>query len=91
MEMYVQKVICRKTFLYHFYAGVLQDPHPHPHPDPDPLIRGMDPRIRIRIHTKMSWIRKIALHHLLQGTYECALCIPWPGPRFDPIRRAHAF
>ncbi len=25
--------------------------------DPDPLVRGMDPRIRI--HTKMSWIRKI--------------------------------
>jgi hypothetical protein len=24
-------------------------------PDPDPLVRGMDPRIRI--HTKMSWIR----------------------------------
>jgi hypothetical protein len=23
--------------------------------DPDPLVRGMDPRIRI--HTKMSWIR----------------------------------
>ena len=39
------------------------DPHdfgsPDPHPDPDPLVRGMDPRIqiRIRIHTKMSWIR----------------------------------
>jgi hypothetical protein len=26
-------------------------------PDPDPLVRGMDPRIWIRIHTKMSWIR----------------------------------
>jgi hypothetical protein len=23
----------------------------------DPLVRGMDPWIRIRIHTKMSWIR----------------------------------
>ncbi len=32
---------------------------PDPHPDPDPLVRGMDPRIqiRIRIHPKMSWIR----------------------------------
>jgi hypothetical protein len=31
-------------------------------PDPDPLVRGMDPRIRIRIriHPKMSWIRNIA-------------------------------
>jgi hypothetical protein len=27
-------------------------------PDPNPL--GMDPRIRIRIHTKMSWIRNTA-------------------------------
>jgi hypothetical protein len=25
--------------------------------NPDPLVRGMDPQIRIRIHTKMSWIR----------------------------------
>jgi hypothetical protein len=30
----------------------LKDLDPHP----DPLVRGMDPRIRI--HTKMSWIRK---------------------------------
>ncbi len=28
--------------------------------DPDPLVRGMDPRIRNRIHTKMSWIRNTA-------------------------------
>jgi hypothetical protein len=27
-------------------------------PDPDPLVRGMDPRIRI--HSKMSWIRNAA-------------------------------
>jgi hypothetical protein len=27
--------------------------------DPDPLVRGMDPRIHIRIHTKMSCIRNI--------------------------------
>jgi hypothetical protein len=25
--------------------------------NPDPLVRGTDPRISIRIHTKMSWIR----------------------------------
>jgi hypothetical protein len=25
------------------------------------LVRGMDPRIRIRIHTKMSWIRNTAI------------------------------
>ncbi len=47
-----------------FFAGILmvndensktriQDPDPNP----DPLVRGMDSRIRIRIHPKMSWIR----------------------------------
>jgi hypothetical protein len=42
----------------------LPDPDPlvrgmdlDPNLDPDPLVRGMDSRIRIRIHTKMSWIR----------------------------------
>jgi hypothetical protein len=35
----------------------IQDPYPDPNPDLDPLVRDMDPRIRIRIHTKMSWIR----------------------------------
>ncbi len=53
-----------------FFAGILkfndensririQDPNPDP--NPDPLVRGMDPRIRIRIHPKMSWIRNTAL------------------------------
>ena len=32
----------------------IQDPDPNlnpdPNPDPDPVVRGMDPRIRIRIH-----------------------------------------
>jgi hypothetical protein len=52
-------------------------------PDPDPFIimqnskknldsyyfvRGMDPRIWIRIHTKMSWIRNTAFN---------ALCFPY--------------
>jgi hypothetical protein len=32
-----------------------------PNPDPDQLVRGMDPRIRIRIHTKISWIRNTAV------------------------------
>ncbi len=36
----------------------LLDPDPDSHPDP--LVGGMDPRIRIRIHTKMSWIRNTA-------------------------------
>ncbi len=29
-------------------------------PSPDPLVRGMDLRIRIQIHTKMLWIRNTA-------------------------------
>jgi hypothetical protein len=33
------------------------DRDPAPNPDPDLSGRGMDPRIRIRIHNKMSWIR----------------------------------
>jgi hypothetical protein len=67
--MYLQKVISRKNcvkiknkILNNFFAGILnvneansriqiQDPDQNP----DPLVRGMDPRIRI--HTKMSWIR----------------------------------
>ncbi len=32
-----------------------------PDPNRDPLVRSMDPRIRIRIHLKMSWIRNTAL------------------------------
>jgi hypothetical protein len=34
-----------------------QDPDSDPNPDPDPFVRGMDPRIRIRIHTKMTLIK----------------------------------
>ncbi len=32
-------------------------------PDPDQLARGMDPRIQIRIHPKMSWIRNTGFAH----------------------------
>jgi hypothetical protein len=41
-------------------------PHPDPDPNPDSLVRGMDPRIqiRIRIHTKMSWIQNTDLDTL---------------------------
>jgi hypothetical protein len=56
--MYLQKVTSRKNcvkklvFCWHLDENSrirFQDP------DPDPLVRGMDPRIRIR--TKNSWIR----------------------------------
>ncbi len=47
--MYLQKVMITKT-KYNF-CWRLEGPHPNP----DPLVRGMDSRIRI--HTKISWIR----------------------------------
>ncbi len=41
--------------------------------DPDPLVRGMDPRIRI--HTKMSWIRNSGLGPYYAGVdYNLTLC-----------------
>jgi hypothetical protein len=49
----------------------IQDPDPNP--DPDPLVRGIGPRIRIRIHPKMSWIHNtvylfgLRLSEMLQG------------------------
>jgi hypothetical protein len=61
--MYLQKVISGKNCVKnYFFAGILkvydeksririQDP------DLDTFLRSMDPRIRIRIHPKMSWIR----------------------------------
>ena len=61
--MYLQKVISRKICVKNlFFAGILKVNDENSRiriqdPDPDPLVRGMDPRIRIRIHPKMSWIR----------------------------------
>ena len=40
----------------------IQDPDPDPDPNPDPLVRGMDPRIRILINTKMLRIRNTGLY-----------------------------
>ncbi len=37
----------------------------------DPLVRGMDQRIRIRIHTKISWIRNSVICTFLQNN----LCV----------------
>jgi hypothetical protein len=53
-------------------------------PDPDPFVRGMDPRIqiRIRIHTKMSWIRNTAcLTTILQSTTVFLLYLDPTGDR----------
>ncbi len=54
-----------------FFAGILKVNDENSRigiQDPDPLVRGMDPRIRIRIHPKMSWIRNTALIRLKNRT-----------------------
>ncbi len=70
--MYLQKEMSKKLFFLIVFCWHLdgqwrkqQDPGPHPdpdpNPDPDPIVRGMDPRIRIRIHTKISGIRNTVI------------------------------
>ncbi len=54
-----------------FFAGILKVNDENSRiriqdPDPDPLVWGMDPRIRIRIHPKMSWIRNTGLWQVFQ-------------------------
>ena len=64
--MWLQKVISRKNcvqklvFCWHLEGNDENSRIRIQDPDPDPLVRGMDPRVRIRIHTKMSWIRNTA-------------------------------
>jgi hypothetical protein len=54
--MYLHKVKSRKTFFEnYFFVGVLKFNDENSRIW-DPLVRVMDPRIRIQIHTKMSWI-----------------------------------
>jgi hypothetical protein len=64
--MYLRKVIGRKTFVKKFFLiGVLKVNDENSRIRiRSPLVRGMDPWIRIRIHTKMSWIRNTALKAL---------------------------
>jgi hypothetical protein len=55
--MYLQKLRSRKLFKNLVFCWRLEGhwrKYQDPEPDPDPLVRGRDPRIRIR--TKMSWI-----------------------------------
>ncbi len=40
-------------------------------PDPDPLVRGMDPGIRIWIHTKISWIRNTDSNYNITWWISC--------------------
>ena len=86
MFKYLKKVIYRKTFFFKLvFCGQLEGqwwkykyPDPHPNPDPDPLIRGMDPRIRI--HTKMSWIRN-TVWQVTQLNPSKAFCLAISGFR----------
>ncbi len=63
--MYRQKVISRKNCVKNFFFARIMKVNDEnsririqdPDPNPDPLVRGMDPRTRIRIHPKMPWIR----------------------------------
>jgi hypothetical protein len=68
-------------------AGSAFASDPDPNPDPDPLVRGMDPRIQIRIHTEMSWIRNtgylLDLEQLPGGDG-----LPAPSPRLPPASRS---
>ncbi len=60
--MYLQKVISRKTYFLFVFCWRLEG-QLRKQQDPNPLVRGMDPRIRIR--TKMSWIRNSTSCHVL--------------------------
>jgi hypothetical protein len=55
--MFLQKVISKKTFLTNlFFVGILKVNDENGRiriQDLDPLIIGMDPRILIRVHTKI--------------------------------------
>ncbi len=60
--MYLQYVISKKTFfklVFCWHLGKVIDENSRIRIQIQ--IRGMDPRIRIRIHTRMSWIRNTAL------------------------------
>jgi hypothetical protein len=50
--MYKKLVFCWNLGKVNDENGKWQDPYP--------LVRGIDPRIQIRIHPKMSWIRTTA-------------------------------
>ncbi len=59
--MYLQKSNKQKNYIKnYFFVGVLKvnDENRRSDPDLDPSVRDMDRRIRI--HTKMSWIRNTA-------------------------------
>ncbi len=77
--MKLQKVISRRNCVKKFVlAGILKVNDENSRTrirDPDPLVRCMDPRIRIRIHPKMSWIRHTG-----------SLCVLYGGLRISKLQ-----
>jgi hypothetical protein len=76
--MYLQKVIsrknCVKKLVFCWHLLKVNDENSRIRiQDPDPLVRGKDPRIRIRIriHPKMSWIRNTK-KNLQYSTVTCS-------------------
>ncbi len=58
--------------------------------DPDPLFKGMDPRIWIRIHTKISWIRNTAQHPAHLTAVARGGSVPaWRWTPVLPLARRH--
>ncbi len=82
MHMYLQKVICRKTFFLNLvFCWHLEGQWwKKEDPDPDTLVIGMDPRIRIRIHTKMSWIRNTGCEAWCKENLPCLISPGVPHP-----------
>ncbi len=82
----MQKKIVLKNY---FFAGILKVNEENSKirfqdPDPDPLVRGMDPRIRI--HTKMSWIRNTGRYgtYIDEGVVGSGLGLFLIGPKILP-------
>jgi hypothetical protein len=85
--MYLQKVTSRKNCVNKLvFCWLVNDENSRlriQNPDPDPLVRGMDPRIRI--HTKMSWIRNTA------GKQSLFFSVVWSRSRFEQFCQMRKF
>jgi hypothetical protein len=84
--MYLQKVMSIQNVLENlFFVDILKVNDKNSRiwiqdPDPYPLVRGMDPRFRTRIHTKMSWIRNIAIKKIQFESSQKRNCV---APQFQ--------
>jgi hypothetical protein len=69
--MYFQEEISRKTLkkISFLLASLKVNDENSRNSNLDPLVRGRDSRIRIRIHTKMSWIPNTAPRNEIIDSY----------------------